>query len=49
MEVPLEFEYALSIDQENGNTLWHESTGKDMNKSRIVLKFLDRDDNDPVG
>ena len=49
IDVTLTFEDALKIDQENGNTLWNHSIGKDMKNSRVYFNLLDRDDHAPVG
>ena len=49
VEVKLIVEDTLRIDLKNGNTLWHESIGKDMKNSRVALNLLDRDNHAPFG
>ena len=36
LEDPLTVEYALSIDQESGSTLWNEYIVRDMKKYRFA-------------
>ena len=49
VEVPLTVEDALRIDQENGNTLWHDYIGKETNSSRIIFDLIDKYNYVPVG
>ena len=49
VEVPQTVQDFLRIDCENGNTLCHDSIGKEMNNSRVDFNFLDRYYHAPVG
>ena len=47
--VPGTVEEALSLDQKNGNTLWHDAIEKEMKNSRIAFELLSKEDKPPPG
>ena len=49
VKVPLTVEEALDIDEQNGNTLWHDAIEEDMNNSLIAFEVLDKDASVLVG
>jgi hypothetical protein len=40
IQVPKTWGEAVKLDEENGNTLWQDAIGKEMNKVRISFKVL---------
>jgi len=37
------------LDEENGNTLWHNAIQKELKNVQVALKFLDNDEPIPIG
>jgi len=46
---PKTIQEALKLDEENGNTLWHNAIQKELKNVQVAFKFLDDDDSVPVG
>ena len=40
---------AITIDNENGNTLWQDALAKEMFQVGVAFKILDDDEGTPVG
>jgi hypothetical protein len=44
IQVPKTWDEAVKLDEQNGNTLWQDSTRKEMNNIRIAFKVLNGED-----
>ena len=49
VKVPASVEEALSLDKENGNTLWSEAINKELKNVLIAFKLLEEGEQLPVG
>ena len=49
VEIPGTVEEAISLDKNNGKSLWQDSIDKEMKNSRIVFNILDRHGKPLVG
>lgn len=49
IEIPSTYAEAVILDRKNGNTLWQDATKKEMNNVEVAFKFLDRDNEIPIG
>jgi len=49
IRLPKTVSEALKLDEENGNTLWHDAIQKELKNVQVAFKFLEDDDPTPVG
>ncbi len=49
IRLPKSVQEALQLDQENGNTLWHDAIQKELKNVKVAFKFLSNDEPTPVG
>ncbi len=47
--VPKTVQEALKIDQETNTTYWRDAINKEMTNNKMAFKFLEEDENVPVG
>jgi hypothetical protein len=49
IRLPKSVQEALQLDQENGNTLWHNAIQKELKNVQVAFKFLSDDEPTTVG
>ena len=47
--IPETYEDAVALDRANGNTMWQDAIKKEMKNVAVAFKFLDNDDEIPIG